>query len=61
VPLSLAEEEGGEPLPVDAAIAGPGHGVHATFVPGLAPTLYVEVQEAEDHRGQLGSRFLSDA
>ena len=59
VPLSLAEEEGGEPLPSDA-IAGPGHGVHATFVPGLAPTLH-EVQEAEEHRGRLGSRFLSDA
>ena len=60
VPISLAEEEGGEPLPVDAAIAGPGHGLHATFVPGLAPTLH-EVQEAEEHRGRLGSRFLSDA
>lgn len=41
-------------------IAGPGHGLHATFLPGVAPSLK-RVQAAEATRGMRGARFLSDA
>ena len=58
--VPLTTEADGDALPADAAIAGPGHGLHATFVPGLAPTLR-EVQDAETRRGQTDARFLSDA
>ncbi|KAL1496018.1 hypothetical protein AB1Y20_014651 [Prymnesium parvum] len=42
VPVSTPDER----LPPDANIPGPGHGLHATFVAGLSPTLR-EVQAAE--------------
>jgi carotenoid cleavage dioxygenase-like enzyme len=57
---TIPVSEPGTELPPHAEIAGPGHGLHATFVPGLAPTVG-EVRAAENRRGQLGARFLADA
>ena len=57
VPLS---EPDAAKLPPDADIRGPGHGLHATWVADAAPTLR-EVQAAEERRGQMNARFLSDA
>lgn len=46
-------------LSADAAIVGPGHGLHATFVAELAPSL-ADVQASERRRVELGAKFLSD-
>ena len=58
--VPLSEGMDADPnLSADAAIAGPGHGLHATFVPDLAPTL-ADVQASERRREELGAKFLSD-
>jgi carotenoid cleavage dioxygenase-like enzyme len=49
-----------ESLEDGAQIAGPGHGLHATFLPGMAPSLE-QVQAAEARRGMMNARFLGDA
>ena len=46
-------------LSADAAIAGPGHGLHACFAADLAPEL-ADVQASERRREKLGAKFLSD-
>lgn len=61
VPLSAATDAAGAQWLEDgAAISGPGHGLHATWVSGLAPSLG-QVQSAEASRGIRNARFLSDA
>ena len=57
VPVSVEADL--DALPADAEIAGPGHGLHATFVPSLTPSL-AAIQQAEDARAQSGARFLAD-
>ena len=57
--VPISDEADLAALPADAEIPGPGHGLHATFVPGLAPTL-ATIQTAEEARAQANARFLSD-
>ena len=59
MPLAEDDETAGA-LPEDAQIRGPGHGLHAAWLPGVAPSLEA-VQAAEDRRGMKNARFLSDA
>lgn len=56
VPIPDALQSG---IAEGAAIAGPGHGLHGTWAPGLAPTL-AEVQQAERGRAAIPARFLTD-
>lgn len=57
--VPVSEEADLAHLPEDAEIAGPGHGLHGTFVSGLAPDL-ATVRAAEEARARAGGRFLSD-
>jgi carotenoid cleavage dioxygenase-like enzyme len=56
VPIPDALQAG---VPEGAAIAGPGHGLHGTFAPGLVPSL-ADVQQAERGRAAIPARFLTD-
>ena len=57
--VAVSDATDASELPADATIAGPGHGLHATFVPSLVPTLE-EVQAAEAGRRQRSAAFLAD-
>ena len=58
--LPLSDDASASSLPDDAQIAGPGHGLHAAWLPGVAPSLEA-VRGAEERRGMRKARFLSDA
>jgi len=57
--MPLSDDAAADSLPGDAQICGPGHGLHAAWLPGVAPSLEA-VQAAEHRRGMKNARFLSD-